>query len=354
MVSFDISKLSHTSKSGQMSFLYSQQGCEEIPTQNVKKLQFGSSDPECFTEHMSVITDSVHFVPYGPSGFDCSARIYRLPRCAIFELDWKGAAGLIKDSAGFLGYTKAIRGAFTMKGTYGRDESYFADIAHVIHPLRPFDIRSNESKLLCGTFYPALLTEFYNKLEGNDPSAQIDWAGKMHLHSKEAAAFYRYRRFIWSELNRSDSCLDQGFVVQEIENTLMALFAAAIIGPSDPRGFEKTQRMIHADHIRRAEEYIEQSLCQPFSLADLSAAAGINIRSLSRKFQERFGMSPMAFVKRRRLEKVRDELRAFDPEDVTVNTIALQYGFHHLSQFAKDYKEAFGEYPSGTLQKKKG
>ena len=182
-----------------------------------------------------------------------------------------------------------------MKDTYDKEESYFGDIAHVIHPLRPFDIRSNESKLLCGTFYPGLLTEFYNKLVGNDPSAQIDWAGKINSHSKESAAFYRYRRFIWSELNRSDSCLEQGFVVQEIENTLMALFAAAIIGPSDPRGFEKTQRMIHADHIRRAEEYIEQSLCQPFSLADLSAASGISIRSLSRKFQGTVRDEPHGF-----------------------------------------------------------
>jgi AraC-like DNA-binding protein len=348
-----MSKLSHTSKSGQMPSMDSKQACKDVPTQNLKKLQFGTNDPECFTEHMSVITDAVHFVPYGPSGFGSSARIYRFPQCAIFELDWKGAQGVIKDAAGFLGFTKAIRGAFTMKDTYDKEESYFGDTGHVIHPLRPFDIRSNESQLLCGTFYPPLLTKFYNKLMANDPSAPIDWTGKIHFHSKESAAFYRYLRFVWSELTRSDSCLDQGFVVQEIENTLMALFAAAI-GPSDPRGFEKTQRMIQAAHIRRAEEYIEQSLCQPFSLADLSAACGISIRSLSRKFQERFGMSPMCFVKRRRLEKVRDELRAFDPEDVTVKAIALQYGFPHLSQFAKDYKEAFGEFPSGTLQKKKG
>ena len=71
--------------------------------QQVKKLQFGSSDADCFTEHMSVISDGLSLVPYGSSGFDCSAHIFRFPRCAIFTLDWKGAEGLIKDEAGLLG-----------------------------------------------------------------------------------------------------------------------------------------------------------------------------------------------------------------------------------------------------------
>jgi transcriptional regulator GlxA family with amidase domain len=142
-------------------------------------------------------------------------------------------------------------------------------------------------------------------------------------------------------------------VVQEVENTLMALFAAAV-GPSDPQATQKTQRKADAHHFRRAEEYIEQSLDQPFSLAELSTASGISIRSLSRKFQERLGISPMSFVKRRRLEKVREMLRSNDTEEETVHSIALQYGFHHLSQFAKDYKEMFGEGPSITLQKKRG
>ena len=184
------------------------------------------------------------------------------------------------------------------------------------------------------------------------PVLSVDWAGNFNIQSKEAGAFYRYLRFIWNEFNRADSCLDQGFVVQEIENTLMALFAAAV-GPRDPEAFQKTPKKAHAHHIRRAEEYIEQRLCQPFSLAELSADAGINIRSLSRKFQDRLGMSPMSFVKRRRLEKIRDELRTFDAEDITVTNIAFQYGFLHLSQFAKDYKETFGESSAATLQRKR-
>ena len=238
-----------------------------------------------------------------------------------------------------------------MKGRH-KKESYSGDNGHVIHPSKPFDIQSNQSSLLCGAFYPPLLTEFYNKLMANDPEVSVNWANHFNIKSKEGGAFYRYLRFIWNEFNRADSCLDQVFVVQEIENTLMALFAAAV-GPNDSSVFPTRQRKADPHHLRRAEEYIEQSLRQPFSLAELSETSGVSIRSLSRKFQERFGMSPMSFVKQRRLEKVRGELRTRAPEEVTVKHIALQYGFHHLSQFAKDYRDMFGESPSTTLQKNK-
>jgi AraC family ethanolamine operon transcriptional activator len=48
---------------------------------------------------------------------------------------------------------------------------------------------------------------------------------------------------------------------------------------------------------------------------------------------------------------VRRALREADPQRETVGDIAARWGFWHLSRFAADYKEMFGELPSNTLKK---
>jgi AraC family ethanolamine operon transcriptional activator len=37
---------------------------------------------------------------------------------------------------------------------------------------------------------------------------------------------------------------------------------------------------------------------------------------------------------------------------VTIQDIASHWGFWHLSQFAQDYRQLFGELPSDTLHKR--
>ena len=74
-----------------------------MPAPPVKKLKFGSSDADRFTDHMSVVSGDLRLVPFGSTGFEVAAHLFRPPRCAIFTLDWKGAEGLIQDEARLLG-----------------------------------------------------------------------------------------------------------------------------------------------------------------------------------------------------------------------------------------------------------
>ncbi len=83
----------------------------------------------------------------------------------------------------------------------------------------------------------------------------------------------------------------------------------------------------------------------------LLAECGASERTLQYAFRERFGMTPSAFIKSRRLAKVKSVLRRADPHADTVGDIAALFGFWHLGQFAVDYRKAFGERPSETLRK---
>ncbi|NEP59522.1 MAG: helix-turn-helix transcriptional regulator [Symploca sp. SIO2G7] len=90
----------------------------------------------------------------------------------------------------------------------------------------------------------------------------------------------------------------------------------------------------------------------PLTLKQLAQNLGSSTSALSYGFQDLFGMSPMRYLKVRRLNTVRQRLKASDPESCKIATLASEFGFYSPSHFTKDYKTMFGELPSETLRKK--
>lgn len=100
--------------------------------------------------------------------------------------------------------------------------------------------------------------------------------------------------------------------------------------------------------VKRAEEYIHANADRPISIVELAEYAGASTRALYAGFQNSGKVSPMAFLKIVRLERVRDELMSGCDKGGTVTSIATRWGFGHLGRFAADYKRRFGESPSQT------
>lgn len=99
---------------------------------------------------------------------------------------------------------------------------------------------------------------------------------------------------------------------------------------------------------RRADEYLRARLAAPVGAVDLCRELGVSDRTLRLAFRERFGLGPMAYFKCLRLNAVRARLRGDAGE--TVAAAARAYGFHHLGNFAGDYRRLFGERPSDTAR----
>jgi AraC family ethanolamine operon transcriptional activator len=107
---------------------------------------------------------------------------------------------------------------------------------------------------------------------------------------------------------------------------------------------------IRHPYIKRAEEILLDNLDRPLSILDLCQELHISERTLRYGFQECFGLGPATYLKIQRLNGVRRQLKASAGRGITVSAIALQWGFWHMGQFAKDYKKMFGECPSATLR----
>lgn len=104
--------------------------------------------------------------------------------------------------------------------------------------------------------------------------------------------------------------------------------------------------------VRRVVELIDSAPQTAFSVADLAEHAGVSERSLHAAFRRQLGTSPMAYVRRRRLEQAHDELLRLDPgTGARVTDVALRHGFAHTGRFAAAYRARFGEPPSATLRR---
>lgn len=102
--------------------------------------------------------------------------------------------------------------------------------------------------------------------------------------------------------------------------------------------------------LRRAKVFIEENASAPITLTDIADAARLSSRHLQGEFRRFFDITPMAYLRRVRLDLARAALLRADPADGdSVARIAYASGFTHLGRFASAYRESFGEYPRQTL-----
>ncbi len=87
------------------------------------------------------------------------------------------------------------------------------------------------------------------------------------------------------------------------------------------------------------------------SIEDLALKNGVAERTLRRAFQRCYGLSPVEYLRLRRLHHARILLMVGCPDQTTVTKIAFEVGFWDLGRFAGAYRELFGELPSETLRK---
>lgn len=100
--------------------------------------------------------------------------------------------------------------------------------------------------------------------------------------------------------------------------------------------------------IRRANEFIRTQLSTPNTVAGIAAAATVSVRSLQLAYQRRLGSTPIAQLRRTRLEAARVALSNPGP-DTTVGEVARRMGYSNLGRFSAHYRDEYDETPSATL-----
>lgn len=98
--------------------------------------------------------------------------------------------------------------------------------------------------------------------------------------------------------------------------------------------------------IRLAMDYIEANLARRMQIAEIAGAAGVSVRMLQLVFKAHLGCGPVSFLIARRLDQVHAALQACDTE--SIQQVALRWGFVHMGDLSRRYKERFGCTPTQT------
>ncbi|WP_424101331.1 helix-turn-helix domain-containing protein [Moorena producens] len=147
---------------------------------------------------------------------------------------------------------------------------------------------------------------------------------------------------------KNPTFLQQPHIEKLVADDFIPLLISQIPIKLNSKCFLKPSR--RAKLIAQAEQEMLAHLEKPLTLKQLAQNLGSSSSALSYGFQDLFGLSPMRYLKVRRLNAVRQRLKASEPERCTIALLASEFGFYHLSHFAKDYKAMFGELPSETLR----
>jgi AraC family ethanolamine operon transcriptional activator len=110
----------------------------------------------------------------------------------------------------------------------------------------------------------------------------------------------------------------------------------------------------HRRIVFQAEEYLRERLDQDVYTRDVCRHCAVSERTLHYAFREILGMTPMEYLRRRRLAAVRCELSAVEPEPGIVTRVATRWGFWHLGEFSAAYKALYGESPIETVRIRSG
>ena len=150
----------------------------------------------------------------------------------------------------------------------------------------------------------------------------------------------------WSALS---SGTPSGYCARALEESLAVLVLQCLErGQVKPVAVKLSKRMIA---LGTALDIIENTPMDMLHLPHVLEQLDVSRRTLEHAFQDRFDISPAAYIKAVRLKALNKALLQEDKRELTVKEVCQRHGFYHLGQLANDYDNLFGELPSMTLRR---
>ncbi len=95
-------------------------------------------------------------------------------------------------------------------------------------------------------------------------------------------------------------------------------------------------------HVRAARDHIDRYYASSLDLDELARVAAVSKFHLVRSFEAAYGVTPMRYLTRRRVERAQDLLRG---ANLTVTEVCMLVGFSSLGSFSSRFTQLVGESP---------
>jgi AraC-like DNA-binding protein len=138
-----------------------------------------------------------------------------------------------------------------------------------------------------------------------------------------------------------------GSTTRLLASTLLTTFPNSWIREPDYRDRLDTTTTT----LSRAIAFMETNADLDISIVDVARAAYVTVRAVQLAFRRHHDTTPMAYLRRVRLDRIHERLRDAHPGDgTTIANVAATWGFADPSRFSALYRRTYGQPPSQTLR----
>ena len=182
-------------------------------------------------------------------------------------------------------------------------------------------------------------------ISGSEPAATLRLAPRLDLRQGSGAHWWQMMHYLAALLQPGGEHPSTGLHTAMLEDHVLAMLLRVAWAPAT---VSRAPASATVPRLRQLEDHIEAHLDQPLTVADLARAVNSSVRLVQQLFARERGTTPMAHIRRLRLERVRHDLLHPGPDTRVLQT-AARWGFEHPGRFAAAYQQAYGESPSATL-----
>lgn len=185
------------------------------------------------------------------------------------------------------------------------------------------------------------------ELTGRPVCGPVDFDLALDLTTPRGRSLLASVRFLARELDRPGGIADVPLAREQLEEFVMTqLLLAARNSATDLLGGPADR--VRASRLQPVLEHMRVHADEPLTPGDLARVGCMSVRALHAAFRHELGVSPMAHLRRIRLDHVHAELLRGVSPDMRIGDVATRWGFFHPSRFAQQYQKRFGELPSET------
>lgn len=218
-------------------------------------------------------------------------------------------------------------------------------------PGSPAEIEwSKDCVQMCLMIPRATLESELEQLLGGSLTRPLVFGAAMDLETPVGRSLDDWLHLVDRELNRPTGLAAHQLAGRYMERLLLD---GLLLG--QPHNYQEQlsspARSARPGPITRAVRTLQDRPDEPWSTTTLALEVHLSVRAVQEGFQRHVGTPPMTYLRAVRLRRVHEELRRADPGSTTVASVAMQWGFVHMSRFATAYRQAFGEAPSQTLSR---
>jgi AraC family ethanolamine operon transcriptional activator len=154
---------------------------------------------------------------------------------------------------------------------------------------------------------------------------------------------------VLDEVGRRPEILQSVKACQAIQSSLLEAVTEICASSQQARETPRSE-VQYAQLVHKVRQFLMDNTDRAISVPELCTAFQVSRRTLQYAFDRVIGMGPNAYLKILRLNGVRRDLMRRDRR-IPIQQAASDWGFWHLSQFAKDYRTLFNELPSATVKR---